>query len=89
MGRYASREEEIDFLLRSECFVDLYSVVRNGLRASVESYSIKKLEPLYGYSRAIALADANKALANVQACLELDDLEFISEADRERRRGLQ
>jgi uncharacterized protein len=46
MGRYASREEEIDFLLRSKCFVDLYSVVRNGLRASVESYSIKKLEPV-------------------------------------------
>ena len=51
MGRYASREEEIDFLLRSKRFVDLYSVVRNGLRASVESYSIKKLEPLYGFAR--------------------------------------
>ena len=51
MGRYASREEEIDFLLRSKRFVDLYGVVRNGLRASVESYSIKKLEPLYEFTR--------------------------------------
>ena len=51
MGRYASREEEIDFLLRSKRFVDLYGVVRNALRASVESYSIKKLEPLYGFAR--------------------------------------
>jgi uncharacterized protein len=82
MGRYASREKEVDFLLRSERFVDLYSVVRNGLRASVESYSIKQLEPLYGYKRTTALSDANSALANVQAGLELDGLESIEDADR-------
>jgi predicted RecB family nuclease len=82
MGRYASREEEIDFLLRSKCFVDLYSLVRNGLRASVESYSIKKLEPLYGFERSTPLSYANSALANVQACLELGDIEFINENDR-------
>jgi predicted RecB family nuclease len=45
MGRYAIRERELDDLLRSEVFVDLYSVVRHAIRASVESYSIKKLEP--------------------------------------------
>ena len=82
MGRYASREDEIDFLLRSGCFVDLYSVVRNGLRASVESYSIKKLEPLYGFTRGTPLKEANMALAKVQACLELGDLEFIEDATR-------
>lgn len=82
MGRYASREEEIDFLLRSKRFVDLYGVVRNALRASVESYSIKKLEPLYGFTRDMKLSDANMALAKVQACLELGDLEFIDDADR-------
>ena len=87
MGRYASREEEIDFLLRSKRFVDLYSVVRNGLRASVESYSIKKLEPLYGFARANALSpDANRALAKVQACLELGDL-GLHRRGRPRRRG--
>jgi len=82
MGRYACREEEIDFLLRSKCFVDLYSVVRNGLRASVESYSIKKLKPLYGFTRGTPLSDANMALTKVQACLELGDIEFINEDDR-------
>jgi hypothetical protein len=82
MGRYASREEGIDFLLRSRRFVDLFGVVRNGLRASVESYSIKKLEPLYGFSRDTTLSDANVALAKVQACLELGDIEFINEDDR-------
>ena len=46
-GRYATRENEIDEMLRAGLFVDLYAVIRHGIRASVESYSIKKLEPLY------------------------------------------
>ena len=82
MGRYATREEELDRLLRSKLFVDLYSVVRHGLRASVESYSIKRLEALYGFSRSVSLPDANSALAKVQAGLELGDLDFIGGEDR-------
>lgn len=77
MGRYATRETQIDALLRSRCMVDLYAVVRQGLRASVESYSIKKLEPLYGYARTTPLAEANKALAKLQAGLELGDFALI------------
>ncbi|MCC2687696.1 MAG: hypothetical protein K0S21_499, partial [Rhizobiaceae bacterium] len=82
MGRYASRQEEVDFLLRSERFVDLYGVVRNGLRAGVESYSIKRLEPLYGFCRDIPLRDANRALARLQAGLELGDPGSIEASDR-------
>ena len=83
MGRYATREEEIDSLLRSRRLVDLYGVVRQGLRASVESYSIKKLEPLYGFSRATSLPEANKALTKVQAGLELGDLSLIDDDTRD------
>jgi uncharacterized protein len=79
MGRYATREEEIDQMLRAKLFVDLYSVVRHGVRASVESYSIKKLEPFYGFKREAALPDVNAALAILQAGLELDDGPSISE----------
>lgn len=82
MGRYACREEEIDALLRSGRFVDLYGVVRNSLRASVESYSIKRLEPLYGFTRQVPLSVANAALTRVQAGLELDDLDLIDEATK-------
>jgi predicted RecB family nuclease len=82
MGRYASRGDELDRLLRSKRFVDLFSVVRNGLRASVESYSIKKLEPLYNFARATLLPEANRALGKLQARLELGDLESVDEADR-------
>src|SRR6201996_6012323 len=57
MGRYASRENEVDNLLRAEIFVDLFAVVRHWIRASVESYSIKKLEPLYSFVRTVPLED--------------------------------
>ena len=50
MGRYATREEALDRILRALLFVDLYAVVRHGIRASVESYSIKELEPSTGFS---------------------------------------
>ncbi|MGM0560022.1 MAG: TM0106 family RecB-like putative nuclease [Pseudomonadota bacterium] len=83
MGRYGTREEEVDQMLRAKLFVDLYSVVRNGLRASVESYSIKRLEPFYDFERSTGLVDANKALAVLQAGLELDDIPSISEETKE------
>jgi uncharacterized protein len=79
MGRYATREEELDRMLRGKLFVDLYQVVRHGVRASVESYSIKKLEPFCGFVRETQLAEANAALANLQANLELDDIPSISD----------
>jgi hypothetical protein len=79
MGRYATREEEIDRMLRTRLFVDLYQIVRHALRASVESYSIKRLEPFYDFERAMPLADANVALANLQAHLELGDAPSISD----------
>lgn len=82
MGRFATREDEIDRLLRAGVFVDLFAVVRHSIRASVESYSIKKLEPLYAFERAEDLSNAGKMLAKVQACLELGDFLGITEADR-------
>ena len=46
-ARHGVYEDEVDQLLRENVFVDLYSVVRAGVRVSQRSYSIKKLEPLY------------------------------------------
>ena len=70
-ARHVTREEEVDRLLRGGVFVDLYRVVRQGLRASVESYSIKKLEPLYLFEREVDLRAASSALANFGAWLQL------------------
>ena len=79
MGRYATREEDIDRMLRAGMFVDLLGVVRGGIRASVESYSLKDLEQFHGFRRDVVLPDANQALAHVQACLETDDIAGLTD----------
>ena len=71
MGRHGTREEQVDDLLRKGVFVDLFRVVRQGLRASVESYSIKKMEPFYGFEREVDLRKASGALAHFEAWLAL------------------
>ncbi|HSH74087.1 MAG TPA: TM0106 family RecB-like putative nuclease, partial [Longimicrobiales bacterium] len=71
MGRHATREEEVDRLLRGGVLVDLHRVVVQSLRASVESYSIKKLEPLYRFEREVNLRAASSALAHFEAWLAL------------------
>jgi len=41
MGRrHAVREDDLDVLLRGRVLVDLYSVLRQGVRVSDESYSL-------------------------------------------------
>ncbi len=72
MGRYATREEEVDRMLRAGLFVDLYAVVRQALRAGVEHYSIKDLEVFYGYARTVPLREASLFLRGMERALELD-----------------
>lgn len=83
MGRYASRETEIDRMLRGGLFVDLFTVVRQAVRAGIESYTIKNLEVFYDFLRSTPLSDVRKALINVQTALELETTPQISDADRE------
>jgi predicted RecB family nuclease len=47
MGQHATRGDELDDLLRREVFVDLYQVVRQSLRISHPSYSIKKVRTFF------------------------------------------
>ena len=82
MGRFATREDEVDDLFRRGVFVDLYRVVRQGIRAGVESYSIKRLEPMCGYARQVDLRDATASLIAFDAAL--DDGLAGEERDRQR-----
>ncbi len=75
MGRFASRERELDILLIEEAFVDLHSIVRRSLIASVESYSIKNLEPFFGYERAQDLRQASASRRAIEAALEYGPLD--------------
>jgi uncharacterized protein len=78
MGRYATREAEVDRMLRAGLFVDLHSIVRQALRASVEQYSIKDLEQFYSFNREVRLADANINLRVVERALEGGALDAIT-----------
>lgn len=78
MGRYATREAEIDDFLRAGVFVDLYRVVRRALRASVEKYSIKDLEPLFGLVRDVDLREAGMQRRALELALETGCPEDIS-----------
>jgi predicted RecB family nuclease len=49
--QYATREEEVDALLRAEVFCDLFGVVRRALQVGEDSYSLKKLERHHGFVR--------------------------------------
>ncbi|MCU1545848.1 MAG: helicase [Homoserinimonas sp.] len=46
-ARHGVGEEQVDDLLRAHVLIDLYPIVRKGIRVGSRSYSIKKLEPLY------------------------------------------
>jgi uncharacterized protein len=64
MGTYATREDAVDELLRRNIFINLHTVVRQGLRAGVESYSLKDVEALAAFERG---ADVRKGIDAVLA----------------------
>ncbi len=66
--------DEVDQLLRARVFVDLYRVVRQGVRASVESYSIKKIEQLYDFKRAVLARDSVLAIQTFAGALALGEM---------------
>ena len=69
--RYATREEEVDRLLRGKVFIDLHGVVKQGVRASVEQYSLKDLERFCGYRRRMPLPEADQARRLIEHQLKL------------------
>jgi uncharacterized protein len=71
MGRYATREDEIDRMLRAGVLVDLHSVTKQSVRASVEQYSLKALEEFHGFKRSVPLDEARAAMRQVEHGLEL------------------
>jgi len=70
MGKYATRENEVDQMLRAGLFVDLHTVTRQAIRAGVETYSLKELEKFHAFERAQELKIAAEQLREVQRKIE-------------------
>jgi uncharacterized protein len=69
-GRHATRGEVLDRLLRGTRLVDLHAITRKAVRAGVESYSIKQLEPYFGFTRDADLRTVRPALLAIEMVLE-------------------
>ena len=87
MGEHGTREQEVDDFLRHDVLVDLYRVVKQALRASVESYSIKAIEALYGFVRTAEVMGGDESTVLFEKWLEsgddslLRDIEAYNEED--------
>ena len=64
--RYATMEVELDQLLRDRRFVDLYRIVRQGVRASTEAYSLKSLEQIYWGERSGEVTNAAASIVEYE-----------------------
>lgn len=71
--RYATREAELDRLLREQRFVDLHAVVRHAIRASTESYSLKALEKIYWGHRSGDVTNAGDSIVEYERWREVGD----------------
>jgi predicted RecB family nuclease len=86
MSEHATREEEIDEFLRGEIFVDLFQVMRQGVRAGVESYSLKEVEKLF-FTRRAEVSSGNEAVIEFERWLDdrdrarLDSIAAYNEED--------
>jgi predicted RecB family nuclease len=86
MGAHATREEEVDELLRREVLVDLHQVVRQSLRAGVDSYSLKEIEQFF-FTRSASVTSGEDAVVAFERYLAtgdeslLDEIEAYNEED--------
>jgi uncharacterized protein len=73
MGKYATREAQVDELLRHQVFVDLYPVTRQGLIVGTPSYSLKDVERLYLEKRGGDVTSAGGSIVAYQRWLDNRD----------------
>jgi predicted RecB family nuclease len=73
MGKYATREAEVDDLLRHGVFVDLYAVVRHGFVIGTPNYSLKSVERLYRPKREGDVISGDGSVVEYQRWMDLGE----------------
>jgi predicted RecB family nuclease len=81
MGRYGTREDEIDDLLRRGVFVDLLAVVRNGIRASRPGYGLKELETFLDFERRAEVRDGGTSIVVFERWMQTGDPALLAQID--------
>ena len=80
--QYATREDEVDDLLRGEVLVDLFAVVRQTLRISQPKYGIKYLEPFYDFTREGDLRRGDESILVFEEWRETQDPSTLEAIER-------
>jgi uncharacterized protein len=94
-SRHAVAEHQLDGLLRRRKFVDLYRVVREAIRVSEPSYSLKNLETFYAEKRQGDVATAGDSIVVYNRWRHepdqklLDDIGRYNETDCRSTAGLR
>ncbi|MEO6207654.1 MAG: TM0106 family RecB-like putative nuclease, partial [Candidatus Limnocylindrales bacterium] len=86
MARHGVGVDEVDRLLRGDVLVDLLNVVRQGIRGSVESYSLKQVEKEYMPVREGPVTDAGFSVVAFETWLKERDqtiLDGIADYNRD------
>jgi predicted RecB family nuclease len=81
MGLHATREEEVDHLLREHVLVDLYRVVNQALRISRPSYSLKEVEAFYDQDRAAEVKQAGDSVLMFERWLQERDGNLLAQIE--------
>jgi uncharacterized protein len=79
MGRYGTREAELDELLRRGLFVDLYKVVRNGLQASRPGYGLKEMETFLDFHRQAEVRDGGTSIVMFEEWMQTRDQALLDQ----------
>jgi predicted RecB family nuclease len=81
MGLHATREEEVDRLLRQHVLVDLYRVVDQALRISRPSYSLKEVEAFYDQARSAEVKQAGDSVLMFEQWLQEGDATLLEKIE--------
>ena len=79
--QHGTRENEIDALLRGRKLVDLYKVVREGLRTSEPAYSLKNLEVFFAPERTQEIRAGGDSIVAFERWLMLRDDKLLKQIE--------
>jgi predicted RecB family nuclease len=79
MGLHSTREEQVDDLLRKGVLVDLYKVVKQGIRISQPGYGIKKVEAFYMEQRDTAVTEGGESIVAYEEWIETGEQRILDE----------
>ena len=82
MSQHGTREAQVDWLLRNGKLIDLYKVVREAIRVSEPSYSIKNIEHFYMGRRDGDVTNAGASIVFYERWKETGDSKLLEQIER-------